>query len=80
MPNITVKNIPDHVYEVLKQRATSHHRSINSEIIYLIESVTISKAFNPEQHLALARQSREKTKKLLLTENILNQAKADGRP
>ena len=33
MANITIKNIPEHTYKVLKQVASSHHRSINSEII-----------------------------------------------
>ena len=80
MPSITVKNIPDHTYKTLKRVATNHHRSINSEIIYLIEKATTSKVFHPEQHLAFAKRSREKTKKFLLTEDILSLAKKDGRP
>ena len=80
MPNITVKNIPDCAYEALKQIAATHHRSVNSQIIYLIEQATTSKPFNPEQHIALARQVRNKTKKFLLTENIVDQAKSVGRP
>ena len=32
MPSITVKNIPDHAYEILKQFVTSHHRSTKNEI------------------------------------------------
>lgn len=66
MPSITVKNIPDHVYEILKQFATSHHRSTNNEIICLIEQATISKQFHPEQHVVLAKRSRNKTKEFLL--------------
>ena len=80
MPSITVKNIPDHAYEKLKQAATINHRSINSEIICLIEKATLSKPFLPEQHLALAERSRKKTKKFLLTHEILQAAKKDGRP
>ena len=80
MPSITVKNIPDHAYKILKQVATTHHRSINSEIICLIERATISKQFPPEHHLVLARRSRETTKKFLLTEAILQKAKEEGRP
>ena len=45
MLSITVKNIPDHAYEILRQVATTNHRSINSEIICLIEKATVSKAF-----------------------------------
>ena len=39
MPSITVKNIPDHAYEILKQVASTHHRSINSEIIRLTSTL-----------------------------------------
>ena len=79
MPSITVKNIPDHAYEILTQIAATHRRSINSEIIRLIEKATISKQFYPEQHLNIARQSRAKTKGFLLTPDILQQAKEEGR-
>ena len=34
MPSITVKNIPEKTYSILKKLAEEHHRSINSEIIY----------------------------------------------
>ena len=58
MPSITVKNIPDHAYEILKRFATSYHRSIKIEIICLIEQATISKQFHLEQHLVLAKRFR----------------------
>lgn len=80
MASITVKNIPDHAYEILKQVASSRHRSINSEIICLIEKATLSKPFHPEHHLAMAKRAREKTKKFLLTEDISQSAKEEGRP
>jgi len=37
MPTITVKNIPDELYERLKEVASANRRSINSEIIISIE-------------------------------------------
>ncbi len=80
MPNITVKNIPDHTYKILKKTANINHRSINSEIICLIEKTIISKPFNPEHYLIRAKQSRQKTKKFLLTPDILQKAKEKGRP
>jgi len=79
MPNITVKNIPDHTYEILKKTAKTNHRSINSEIICLIKKAIISKPFNPEHYLTRAKQSRQKTKKFLLTADILQKAKEEGR-
>jgi plasmid stability protein len=79
MPSITIKNIPDFAYETLKQIAATNHRSVNSEIVHLIERATTSKTFNPELHIASARKVRSKTKKFLLTENIVNTAKNEGR-
>ncbi len=80
MPNITVKNIPEHAYKSLKQIASSNRRSINSQIICLIEKATMSKPFNPAHYLARAEQSRKKTKHFLLTADILQKAKNQGRP
>ncbi|PIE74448.1 MAG: DNA-binding protein [Deltaproteobacteria bacterium] len=80
MPNITVKNIPESAYETLKQIAAAHHRSINSEIVHLIEKSTSCKPVNLRQHIAFARQFREKTRKVLLTEEIISQCKTEGRP
>ena len=80
MPSITVKNIPDQAYEILKQTATLNHRSINSEIICLIEKATMSKPFHPEHYLSKAKRSRQQTQKFLLTADILQPAKEEGRP
>ncbi|MCI5209152.1 MAG: Arc family DNA-binding protein [Candidatus Electrothrix sp. ATG2] len=80
MPSVTVKNIPDHTFELLKQTATAHRRSMNSEIICLIEKAIISKPFNPERFLVQAKRSRQKTKDFLLTDDILQTAKGQGRP
>lgn len=35
---ITLKNIPDAIYEQLKQAAEAHHRSLNSEVIACLET------------------------------------------
>ncbi len=79
MPSITVKNIPESAYETLKQIAAAHHRSINSEIVHLIEKSTSCKPVNSRQHIALARQFREKNRKVLLTEEMINRCKTEGR-
>ncbi len=80
MPSITVKNIPDHAYKILKQVAATNHRSINSEIICLIEKAMISKIFNPGHYLSIAKRTRKKTKNFLLTEDLLQKIKEQGRP
>ncbi|HXN48985.1 MAG TPA: hypothetical protein VN893_20200 [Bryobacteraceae bacterium] len=35
--NITVKNVPDPIYRVIKREAKKHRRSLNSQIIQALE-------------------------------------------
>ncbi|MGI9328654.1 MAG: FitA-like ribbon-helix-helix domain-containing protein [Pseudomonadales bacterium] len=36
MPNLSIKNVPEHVVNKLRQRAASHHRSLQGELMELI--------------------------------------------
>ena len=38
MPTITLKNIPDELHQRLRLSADCHHRSLNKEIISLLEN------------------------------------------
>ena len=80
MATITLKNIPDSTYKTLKQLASEHHRSINSEVIYLIEKATRSMKIDPDQHLLAARRSREKTRQLVIDDFTLAEVKNEARP
>ena len=80
MPTLTVKNIPDALYILLKRQAEMNRRSINSEIIMCIERTIRSSRIDPEAHLARARVLREKSGEYLITEDEFNQAKTTGRP
>lgn len=70
MVNITIKNIPDEVYEKLKDRAKRNRRSINNEVIHLIESQFRANQVNAEEVLYKARKFRSKLKGSLTTEEI----------
>lgn len=59
---ITLKNIPDEIYESLKQAADAHHRSINSEAIACLERVLLPTKTSSEEQIARARQIREDLK------------------
>ena len=80
MATITVKNIPDDLYSLLKRSAEMNRRSINSEIIVCIEKAVSSQQMEVEALLARAREIREKTTNYLLTEDEIMQAKNEGRP
>ena len=76
---ITVKNIPPELYERLKQNAVLHHRSINSEVIALIEESIAAKKRKPEDFLASARTLREQTGRYGLMKKFVDRAKREGR-
>lgn len=79
MPSITVKNIPQELYELLKRSAEQSHRSINSEIIACIERAVRSQRFDPDQFLVTARRLREKTTDYRISDEDFEQAKESGR-
>ena len=55
---LTLKNIPDEVYERLKAAAQTHRRSLNSEAIVCLESVLLPGRIDPSERLARARTLR----------------------
>jgi len=81
MRTITVKNIPDNLYQRLRQSATENRRSINSEILVCIERTVQSQRHESVNDiLARARQLRQKTKGHVLTDRKFNEMKTAGRP
>ena len=79
MASITVKNIPEEIYDRLKQRARANRRSINGEIIVIIEDAVKSRKIAPEDFLVRARQLREKTADNTITDDEFTLAKQAGR-
>ena len=79
MPAITVKGIPDDLYESLRDAAAANHRSINSEIIVCLEHALRSQPFNPEAMLDSARRLRAKTVAHPITDAAFSEAKRAGR-
>jgi len=79
MATVTVKNIPDELYERLKSVAEINRRSINSEIIMCIENTVISRRFNLNEVLENARRLRRLTAGHPISDEEFTRAKADGR-
>jgi len=79
MTAITVKNIPDDLYELLKAQAKTNRRSINNEIIMLIERSVRSYRIDPEEVIARAREIRE-TIEYVITDEELEKFINEGRP
>lgn len=80
MPTLTIKSIPELLYRQLKERATEHRRSLNSEVIVCLERAVAGSP--PDAHASLAKADalRAKLRVPRLTETRLRAAKAAGRP
>ncbi len=79
MPAITVKNIPEPIYESLKLAAQAHHRSINSEIIACLEKELMLEKVTIERKLENARKLRAKFKANLAHVKEIDSAIEKGR-
>jgi antitoxin FitA len=80
MPALTVKNIPDLLYEQLKTAAELHRRSINSEVLICLEQALVATKMNPVECLSRIEKMRSLIKTGCITPDDINQAIDIGRP
>lgn len=60
--NLSIKKVPDHIAERLRSRAIRHHRSLQGELLAVLEeSVASEHILTPLELLADVRKSRLKT-------------------
>jgi plasmid stability protein len=79
MATLTIKNIPDALYEQLKQSAARHRRSVNSEVIVCLEKVLGSSSVDPTNFLTSIRALRKNISTVFVTEEDLCAAKDERR-
>ncbi len=76
---LTLKNIPDTVYERLKAAAELHRRSMNSEAIVCLEAVLLPTRVAPTERLARARELRAALKSAKFLTSDIDALKREGR-
>lgn len=81
MPTITLKGLPDLLYERLKQQAEANRRSLNSEVIVCLEQAVNLPSVSNATTLARLDALRERAgnNMPLLTDCELHLAKNSGR-
>lgn len=79
MAAVTVKDLPEKLHRQLKARALRHHRSLNSEIIALLEAAIAPQKIDPDALLARAASLR-KLVSGRLTDSRLTALRNAGRP
>ncbi len=80
MPALTIKNIPDDLYDELKNIAKQNHRSINSEVIVCLKRSLLPKRISLDERLSAIRAIRSQIKPNTITAEDIDQAINEGRP
>ncbi|MCK5200022.1 MAG: Arc family DNA-binding protein [Spirochaetales bacterium] len=80
MAALNIKSIPENLYKELKKSAKIHHRSINSEVIAILEPVLMHTKVSKEQHLRYAADTRSRVKPGTITIQDITNAIHEGRP
>jgi len=79
MPALTIKNIPNELYDHLKASAQAHRRSINSELIHCLEETLMPSRPDSADVIAAARALRAQVKAKRLSAKDISAAKNEGR-
>ncbi len=80
MPALTIKNIPDELYNELKYIAKQHHRSINSEVIVSLKRILLPQKVSPEDTLKSIQNIRIQITPNIITVKDIEQSINEGRP
>ena len=76
---LTLKNIPDEVYEQLKAAAQTNRRSLNSEAIVRLEATLLAGRVDTGERLARARALRAALPKGKFKARDIDALKREGR-
>ena len=76
---LTLKNIPNEVYDRLKLVAEAHRRSMNSEAIVCLEAILLPRKVTAAERLARARELRNDLPKGKFKARDIDVMKREGR-
>jgi plasmid stability protein len=77
MPTLTIKRLPEELHERLKERAERHRRSMNNEVITILEEALMPSRRSAEEAIARAEALNREIGRTF--PDIVNEAKREGR-
>jgi len=78
MTTLTLKNIPEELHRRLRESAARHHRSLNREIIALLEEKLAPQRADVEKELEAVRRLRANLPSA--DHSLIDAFKREGRP
>ena len=79
MVTVTIKNIPEAVYDMIRNQAKTNHRSINGEILSILEQAISIPPLDIQETLKRARKVRELTAQYKITADEIEKLINAGR-
>ena len=79
MANLTIKNIPENLYQTLKKRAELNRRSMNAEVLVCLEEILFAPQLDAATFLPRIRKLRAKSARHLLTDEEILKIKNQER-
>ena len=62
MPNLSIKDVPEHVAEALRQRAARNHRSLQGELMAIVQQAAQTEASPVQMPAARSFEGRRGTR------------------
>ena len=79
MPAITVRGVPPHVHRALKRQAEAHNRSLNGEVLQLLEQAALGSAGErPSALLEDLRREQQRTPAWAVSSEQMKRAMREG--
>ena len=79
MVTLTLKNVPPEIYERIKIQAKNNHRSINGEILSILEQAISIPPLDVKATLERTRKLREMTADYVITADEIEKLINEGR-
>lgn len=79
MVTLTIKNVPPEIYERIKVQAKYNHRSINGEVISILEKALSIPPIDVQATLVRAKKIRELTAHYVITADEIEKMINEGR-
>ena len=78
MPSLTIKGLPEELHERLKKQAARHRRSVNDEVIAILEQALMPSRRSAEEAIARAEALSRHIGKMF-DPKLIEEGKREGR-
>ena len=60
MPSLTIRDVPEDILDILRERARRNHRSLNGEVLALLEASSLAPVADPHKLVEEVREIQQR--------------------